>query len=58
MDSFDFVDTRAEGGIAQNQPPQNPVQPSAAQPYSQQSMVDSEGWMNIPDGVASDLPFA
>lgn len=58
VDSFDFVDTRAEGGIAQNQPPQNPVQPSAAQPYSQQSMVDSEGWMNIPDGVASDLPFA
>lgn len=58
LDDFDFVDTRAEGGITQNQPPQNPAPQSAPPSYSQQSMVDSDGWMNIPDGVDSDLPFA
>lgn len=57
LDDFDFVDTRAEGGITQNQPPQNPVSQSAPPSYSQQSMVDSSGSMNIPDGIDDELPF-
>ena len=57
LDDFDFVDTRAEGGITQNQQPQNPVPPSAPQSFSQQSMVDSDGFMNIPNGIDSELPF-
>lgn len=56
LDDFDFVDTRAEGGITQNQP-QNPIPPFAPQSYSQQSMVDSSGFMNIPDGIDDELPF-
>ena len=58
LDDFDFVDTRAEGGITQNQPSQNPVPQSAPSSYSQQSMVDSDGFMNIPDGIDDELPFS
>lgn len=57
LDDFDFVDTRAEGGITQNQPPQNQVPQSAPPSYSQQSMVDSSGFMNILDGIDEGLPF-
>ena len=47
VDSFSFVDTRAEGGITQNQ--NNTVL---------NNQVDSDGFMNIPDGVEDDgLPF-
>lgn len=58
LDDFDFVDTRAEGGITQNQSPQNPAPQSAPPSYSQQSMADSGGWMNIPDGIDAELPFS
>lgn len=47
VDSFSFVDTRAEGGITRNQ--NNAVS---------NNQVDSDGFMNIPDGVEDDgLPF-
>ena len=49
VDSFSFVDTRAEGGITQNQSSQSapPQMPSNTE----------EGWMNIPDGIDESLPF-
>lgn len=47
VDSFSFVDTRAEDGITRNQ--NNAVS---------NNQVDSDGFMNIPDGVEDDgLPF-
>lgn len=49
VDSFSFVDTRAEGGITQNQNPQ--PAPSSVQ-------TDPDGFMNIPDGIDEELPFA
>lgn len=49
VDSFSFVDTRAEGGITQNQNAQ------FAQPAQQSSLGD--GWMNVPDGIDESLPF-
>lgn len=49
VDSFSFVDTRAEGGITQNQNPQ---------PTSQPVPMDSSGFMNIPDGIDDELPFS
>lgn len=50
VDGFSFVDTRAEGGITQNQNAQS------AQPTQQSSLGD--GWMNVPDGLEDDgLPF-
>lgn len=48
VDSFSFVDTRAEGGITANQSPQPAPEP----------MPDnSDGFMNIPDGIDEELPF-
>ena len=48
LDEFDFVDTRAEGGITANQSPQPAPEP----------MPDnSDGFMNIPDGIDDELPF-
>ena len=49
VDSFSFVDTRAEGGITQNQNPQ--PAPSSVQ-------TDPDGFMNIPDGIDEELPFS
>lgn len=46
LDDFDFVDTRAEGGITQNQNTQQ-IPPSAP----------SDGFMSIPDGIDETLPF-
>ena len=44
VDSFSFVDTRAEGGITQNQ--------------NNNNQANSDGFMSIPDGVEDDgLPF-
>ena len=48
VDSFSFVDTRAEGGITQNQNTQLAPEPTPA---------DSDGFMNIPDGIDDELPF-
>lgn len=48
VDSFSFVDTRAEGGITQNQNTQPAPEPTPA---------DSDGFMNIPDGIDDELPF-
>ena len=48
LDEFDFVDTRAEGGITQNQNTQPAPEPTPA---------DSDGFMNIPDGIDDELPF-
>lgn len=48
VDSFSFVDTRAEGGITQNQ---------STQTTSPQIPTDSDGFMNIPDGIDEELPF-
>ena len=49
VDNFSFVDTRAEGGITQNQ---------SIQPTLPTMPTNSDGWMNIPDGVEDDgLPF-
>lgn len=48
VDSFSFVDTRAEGGITQNQ---------STQTTSPQIPTDSDGFMNIPDGIDESLPF-
>lgn len=49
VDSFSFVDTRAEGGITQNQ---------STQTTSPQIPTDSDGFMNIPDGIDEELPFS
>ena len=48
VDSFSFVDTRAEGGITQNQ---------STQTTSPQISTASDGFMNIPDGIDEELPF-
>ena len=48
LDEFDFVDTRAEGGITANQNTQPAPEPTPA---------DSDGFMNIPDGIDDELPF-
>lgn len=48
LDDFDFVDTRAEGGITQNQSAQPAPLPRSASP---------DGFMNIPDGIDEGLPF-
>ena len=48
LDEFDFVDTRSEGGITANQSPQPAPEPTPA---------DSDGFMNIPDGIDEELPF-
>lgn len=47
LDEFDFVDTRAEGGITQNQNTQPAPEPTPP----------GDGWMNIPDGIDEGLPF-
>ena len=48
LDEFDFVDTRAEGGITANQNP-NP----APEPTPQ-----GEDWMSVPDNLDDEsLPF-
>lgn len=46
VDGFSFVDTRAEGGITQNQNTQT-VPPPAP----------DDGFMHIPDGIDEGLPF-
>lgn len=48
VDSFSFVDTRAEGGITQNR---------STQTTSPQIPTDADGFMNIPDGIDELLPF-
>lgn len=48
VDSFSFVDTRAEGGIAQNQ---------NTQPAPEPTPSGYDGWTNIPDGLDESLPF-
>lgn len=47
VDSFSFVDTRAEGGITANQSPQPAPEPAQT----------GGDWMNIPDGLDESLPF-
>lgn len=49
VDSFSFVDTRAEGGITQNQ---------STQPTPPPIQTDSAGFMQIPDGIDEELPFS
>lgn len=49
VDSFSFVDTRAEGGIMQNQNTYTSPAP--------ENMEDNPGFMNIPDGIDDELPF-
>lgn len=48
LDDFDFVDTRAEGGITQNQNTQPTPEPTSS---------GYDGWTNIPDGIDEELPF-
>ena len=48
LDEFDFVDTRAEGGITANQ---------YTQPAPEPAPVGSDGFMDIPDGIDEILPF-
>lgn len=50
VDSFSFVDTRAEGGITANQNTQ-PAPVPTPEGYS-------DGFMNIPDGLDETLPFS
>lgn len=47
VDQFDFVDTRAEGGITANQNTQPAPEPTP----------EDNSWMNIPDGLDESLPF-
>ena len=49
VDSFSFVDTRAEGGITQNQ---------NTQPAPEPSPVGSDDFMSIPAGLEDELPFS
>lgn len=49
VDSFSFVDTRAEGGITQN---------LNAQQIPPRMPVDSDGFMSIPSGIDEELPFS
>lgn len=48
VDSFSFVDTRAEGGITANQ---------NTQPAPEPTPSDYDRFMNIPDGIDEELPF-
>ena len=48
VDTFSFVDTRAEGGITQNQNDQPAPEPTPS---------GYDGFMNIPDGIDESLPF-
>lgn len=49
LDEFDFVDTRAEGGITQNQNTQSASEPAP---------VGSDDFVQIPDNLDDDnLPF-
>ena len=48
VDSFSFVDTRAEGGITQNQ---------NTQPAPEPTPSGYDDFMNIPPGIDSELPF-
>ena len=48
VDSFSFVDTRAEGGITQNQNTQPAPEPTPSR---------YDDFMNIPPGIDSELPF-
>ena len=49
VDSFSFVDTRAEGGITANQNTQPAPEPTPP----------GDGWMTVPDNLDSDeLPFS
>lgn len=50
-----FCESKSEGNYT---PSQNPVLQDAPQSFSQQSMVDSSGFMRIPDGIDDELPFA
>ena len=49
LDEFDFVDTRAEGGITANQNTQPAPEPAA---------VGSDDFMSIPAGLEDELPFS
>lgn len=49
MDGFEFVDSRAEGGLASDQVPVQRPQPAP-------TYADT-GFMNIPDGLDEGLPF-
>lgn len=49
LDEFDFVDTRAEGGITQNQ---------NTQPAPEPAPVGSDDFMSIPAGLEDELPFS
>ena len=49
VDSFSFVDTRAEGGITQNQ---------NTQPAPEPAPVGSDDFMSIPAGLEDELPFS
>ena len=49
VDSFSFVDTRAEGGITQNQ---------NTQPAPEPTPSGYDGFMDIPPGIDSELPFS
>lgn len=48
-----FCESKNEGNYT---PPQNPVLQAAPQSFSQQGIVDSDGFMNIPAGM-DNLPF-
>ena len=49
LDEFDFVDTRAEGGITANQNPKPAPEPAP---------VGSDDFMSIPAGLEDELPFS
>ena len=49
LDDFDFVDTRAEGGITANQ---------NTQPAPEPAPVGSDDFMSIPAGLEDELPFS
>lgn len=49
LDEFDFVDTRAEGGITANQ---------NTQPAPEPVPVGSDDFMSIPAGLEDELPFS
>ena len=49
VDSFSFVDTRAEGGITANQ---------NTQPAPEPTPNNYDGFMNVPDGIDDELPFS
>lgn len=48
VDSFSFVDTRAEGGITSNQ---------NTQPTPEPAPSDYDGFMDIPSDLDTELPF-